>query len=57
MLLVRGNQNLDKFNKYCLNYKLIAQAAYEQLKKGVGPFSKEYRTFIIAALIFFIWGG
>jgi len=56
MLLAGEKQKLDKFNKYCLNYNLVAQAVYEQLKKGVGPFSKEYRSFIIAALVFFDMG-
>ena len=56
MLFTEAPQKLSKFNKYCLHYNLVAQAAYEQLKNGVGPFSKEYRPFIIAALISFDMG-
>ncbi|MDY6971469.1 MAG: hypothetical protein SV775_03970 [Thermodesulfobacteriota bacterium] len=56
MLFAREKQRLNRFNKYCLHYNLVAQAAYEQLKTGVEPFSKEYRPFIIAALISFDMG-
>jgi len=56
MLLLNASRRLEKFNKYCLHYNLVAQTAYEQLKNGVDPFSKEYRPFIIAALISFDMG-
>lgn len=56
MLFAREKQKLEKFNKYCLHYNLVAQGAYEQLTKGVGPFSVEYRPYIIAALISFDMG-
>jgi len=56
MLLLNASGKLEKFNRYCLHYNLVAQAAYEQLKNGVGPFSTGYRPFIITALISFDMG-
>jgi hypothetical protein len=51
-----AKQKLDKFNKYCLHYNLVAQEAYARLKRGVDPFSIEYLQCIIAALISFDMG-
>ena len=56
MLFAKATEKLSKFNKYCLHYNLVAQAAYEKLKTVDSPFSMEYRPFIIAALISFDMG-
>ncbi|MFN2152221.1 MAG: hypothetical protein ACK2T5_11530, partial [Anaerolineales bacterium] len=56
MLLANASAKLKKFNNYCLHYNLVAQAAYEKLKKIDSPFLMEYRPFIIAALISFDMG-
>jgi hypothetical protein len=56
MLLSNAKEKLDRFNRYGLHYNLVAQAAYEKLKKVDSPFSMEYRPFIIAALISFDMG-
>jgi len=56
MLLSNAKGKLDRFNRYGLHYNLVAQAAYEKLKRVISPFSMEYRPFIIAALISFDMG-
>jgi len=55
-LFTKAAERLNTFNKYCLHYILVSQAAYEKLKTVDSPFSMEYRPFIIAALISFDMG-
>jgi hypothetical protein len=47
MLFANAPVKLKRFNAYCLHYNLVADAAYEKLKKVNDPFSIEYRPFII----------
>jgi hypothetical protein len=53
MLLKRASTKITKFNRYCLHYNLVADAAYGKLKDGSNPFSSAYRPYIVAALITF----
>jgi len=53
MLLKRASIKISKFNRYCLHYNLVADAAYRKLKNVNNPFSLAYRPYIVAALISF----
>ena len=56
VLFTKATEKLSRFNKYGLHYNMVAQGAYEKLKRADSPFLTEYRPFIIAALISFDMG-
>jgi hypothetical protein len=53
MMLNNVQDNIQIYNRFCLHYNLTADAIYRKLKLSCTPFSDDYESYIIAALVSF----
>ncbi len=56
ILFENAAKKIQQYNRFCLHYNLAADAIYQELHRSRTPFSPNYESYLIAALISFDMG-
>ncbi len=56
VLFTEASARIQRYNQLCLHYNLVADAVYRELRRSSAPFSAEFESYLIAALIGFDMG-